>query len=77
MLEFWKRLFGVGTRVRPITAQDVDPAPRDPEIEDATKQAKRELFHELVKIEHQSREVRRLLAQDALELVVRPPGKKR
>jgi hypothetical protein len=75
VLEAIKRIFGIGTRVRPVTTENVQAAQPDPELQHRTEEAKKELSKELVKIERQSVEVRRLLAQDALELIVRPARK--
>lgn len=76
MIEHVKRLLGIGTRVKPITTQDVEPSQGDPVLERRTEITKRQLYNELVKLEQQSIEVRKLLANEALDLVARPGRRK-
>lgn len=71
-----KRLLGIGTSVKPITSEDVAASPPNPYLESQTEHAKTRLYHELVKLEKQSVNVRKMLANDALELVAKP-GKRR
>jgi hypothetical protein len=71
-----KRLLGVGNRVQPITADDVEAAKPNPAAERKMEVAKKQLVDALVNLEDQSIAVRKLLANEVLDLVARPGKRK-
>lgn len=67
MMAHLKRLFGI--KPSTVTFKDVEPAPRDPDIERRIKEAQAELVQEHLKIGRTSWAIRQELAGNALSIV--------
>jgi hypothetical protein len=74
-----KRVLGIGTRIQPIKMDEVTAAKQHPEKVEEAKVSTRDLVGAVIKAERTSWEVRRELANGALNLVVREAtnGRKR
>lgn len=74
--EHVRRLLGIGTRIKPVTAETVTASAPPPASETRLRDAKAELYAGLQALEIQSVRIRKMLANETLGVVARP-GKRR